>query len=416
MRQLARCSVLALALAGASQVAQAQALEFHGYTRSSISVSSDGGKGACFGIGSINPFRLGNECDTVIEPTFTARFANLEDKSAWGVTFMPSIYARQGGAEDSGVAVADLHTHFGQIYLFGENVPQLANGRVWAGRRFYQRLQTGINDEFLENLDGDGAGIEEMNLGFGKLSVAWQANVYANAYDADGNLTDNFNTLSGNRLSARLTDIKTFPEGSLSFYTNYNKDLNRDDESGPVTVSAPDTNGTFHIAAYHNLNGVLGGSNLLGLGYTSTEHGNETFDFTVQQSGFISGPQIGWDAIFRYRNTKADNGDKTNEYAIGGRLDGHIAGPFRWLTELSYNNVDPEGGDTQNLTKFTAALAMSAGPNPWSRPTFRLYYSYFNWNDAAGTPFRWSSESSSHGADPTKNSSGTFGIQGEAWW
>ena len=39
---------------------------------------------------------------------------------------------------------------FRQIYFFGENIPQLLGGRVWGGRRYYDRLHLDINDQFLE--------------------------------------------------------------------------------------------------------------------------------------------------------------------------------------------------------------------------------------------------------------------------
>lgn len=401
------CSFVALAIAGASQMAvAAEALEFHGYTRAGIATDTEGGKGACYGLGSINPFRLGNECDTVIEPTFTGRIASPADKSAWGITLMPSIYQRWGepGRDNS------LPVGFGQIYLFGEKLPAFANGRLWGGRRFYQRLQTGINDEFLENLDGDGFGIEDMQFGLGKVSLAWQAAVYQNR-------SDNHNTLDANTLSARWTEIGTVKDGALSLYTYYRKNSNRDDNSVSPAIPAPDEKSTTHFAVYHNLNGVLGGSNLLGLGYTTTEDGTDVTDFTVQQSGFVDSAKMAWDAIFRYRmNEGQTDASSSTEWAIGGRLDGQISGGFRWLLEAGYNSVAPDVGEDMSMWKITPTLAYSAGPDPWSRPTFRLYWNYASWSDSVKNPYRWQSEAQAKGADPTSTSGSTIGFQAEAWW
>src|SRR6516225_7182174 len=99
MRQLARCSLLALALAGGSQIASAaDPIEFHGYFRAGIGLNASGGGQVCFGLaGADTKYRLGNECDVVIEPTFTARIASPSDKSSWGITFMPKVYRTFAG-------------------------------------------------------------------------------------------------------------------------------------------------------------------------------------------------------------------------------------------------------------------------------------------------------------------------------
>lgn len=427
MNRIARCSIVTLALAGASQLAlAADPLEFHGYMRAGMGVSGEGGKGACYGIGTVNPFRLGNECDTVVEPTFTGRITAPGDKSSWGIVVMPKVYQRWGEINRGD----SLPTEFGQIYLFGENVPQLANGRVWAGKRYYQRVQTGINDEFLESLDGNGAGVEDMELGFGRLSVAWNGNIYANGTDKYNTLTgdaaiDGMYVGQGNKISMRLTNIQTVPDGALAIYAHYAKDLTRDDKSTTPATSAPTAHGTYHIAAYHTLNGVLNGSNFLGLGYTSTEDGVNIFDLTAQQSGMFSA--IGWDAVARYRKisnnpTASQYGTNGSEFAIGGRLDGRIAnGPFRWLFEAGFNQVKPDHGESQQMYKLTPAIALNAGNDPWSRPTVRVYYNYVKWNDAVNKGdalggFRWTSEAQAQGVDPNATKGSTLGVQMEAWW
>ena len=67
-------------------------------------------------------------------------------------------------------------------------------------------MQLGINDQFLENNDGNGAGIEDMNLGMAKVSVAF-------AMDPNNSANDNRFALP-----IRATGIKTLPNGELSVY------------------------------------------------------------------------------------------------------------------------------------------------------------------------------------------------------
>src|SRR5262245_49649829 len=178
MRALVKCSLVGMLVAVSSAASANPTLEFAGYARAGVGLNARGGQQVCFGLGGADThWRLGNECDYVIEPQFTGRFVTLEDKSSWGVVVMPALYRtfeNPNGPDKT--FFADLPVEFKQIYFFGENVPILLNGRVWGGKRYYDRLHLDINDQFLEREDGDGAGIEDMDVGLGKLSVAFLMN------------------------------------------------------------------------------------------------------------------------------------------------------------------------------------------------------------------------------------------------
>ncbi|MES2932761.1 MAG: carbohydrate porin, partial [Pseudomonadota bacterium] len=189
--KLTKC-VAALALAGlvAPAFAQESNLEFHGYFRGATGVNMEGGALACFGgsnAGSVygsngtSSWRLGKECDYVIEPNFIYTVAKNKDFGVWKVQFMPSIYRafdipswnRDAVNADGTPTTTALIARYGQVFIRGENIPALGNGTVWGGRRFYDRVQLGINDEFLENHDGEGAGLEDIDVGVGKISYAF---------------------------------------------------------------------------------------------------------------------------------------------------------------------------------------------------------------------------------------------------
>ena len=137
--------IIAMALAGAAGAALAAppTVDFSGYMRAGVGVNARGGNQVCFGLaGADTKYRLGNECDYVIEPTFDAKLAEYEG-SDWHVRFMPSVYkawdAGQGAFIDSGadarnvgVGPDTLTTRFGQVYLYGDKISQLANGKLWA--------------------------------------------------------------------------------------------------------------------------------------------------------------------------------------------------------------------------------------------------------------------------------------------
>lgn len=399
----ARQLFTALALAGlAGSALAAPPVEFSGYFRAGVGINTRGGNQVCFKLaGADTKFRLGNECDYVVEPTFDAKLAEYEG-SNWHVRVMPSVYkawdAGQGGT--TGTGPDTLTTRFGQIYAYGDKIKQLGNGKVWAGRRFYNRLQTGINDQFLEINDGNGAGIEDIDLGMGKLSVAF--------------MMDPNNVANNNRMSlpVRLTGIKDVPNGELSIYVTPSKQLKSDDQTTtPATAPADEPNG-LSLGVYQKLSGViLGGDTLFGV-KTDKQGESKNTRAVFQQSASFGGTAVDFITEYRVAKRAANAGNKW--FAIGARADTHLSGPFRFLAELGHDMVKPDaGGDKQNLTKLTLAVAASAGKEAWSRPTVRLFLTHAVWNDAARAALESANAQRVFG---DKKAGTTIGVQAESWW
>jgi maltoporin len=400
----------ALALAGLAQAASAAPpIEFSGYFRAGTGVNARGGTQVCYGLpGADTKWRLGNECDYVIEPNFAAKIASHEG-SDWYVHFMPSVYRAWGGSEFqtsltpgdqtvAGSGTTELVTRFGQVYAYGNKIAMLGNGKVWAGRRFYNRLQLGINDQFLENNDGDGAGIEDIELGgTAKLSFAFMMN----PRDLD--------TANNNRfaLPIRVTGIPTLPNGSLSVYVTPSAQLeSRNQVTG---VDPADQPKGIAVGLYQSINGTLGGNTLVGFKHDKQGEVKNT-RLVVQQTGKL-GAGTAWDLIGEYR-LNTNNGIDSKWYSLGGRTDTHISGPLRFLVELGTDQVKTDGGPTRNMTKLTLAGAVSAGNEAGSRPTIRLFVTHAVWNEAARQTL--SGRLAEVYAD--KKSGTSVGIQAESWW
>jgi maltoporin len=403
-------------------------LEFAGYARAGVGLNVKGGKQVCFGLaGADAKWRLGNECDYVIEPQFTGRLVSLPDKSSWGVVVMPGLYRTY---EDPNGADRTFYTNipaeFRQIYFFGENIPQLANGRVWGGRRYYDRLHIDPNDQFLEIHDSDGAGLEDMQLGPGKASIAFLMNPNSEASRVGTPPVSTAN-LAPYTISARYTGIPTMPEGELQIWAGFDgSSTSTDKKDAGVVIAKPDS--TVRIAAYHTIGKILGGSNLIG---AKMEYGDNHLLLrgTVQEGMLFNNGHTGVDAIveFRYAKDKMGGNDVTNNwFSIGARFDTQISGPFRFLFEPGFDRVFADStafpqGDPQ-LIKATVALAANAGDGPGARPTVRVFYTHGFWNDAAKTsPLGVFAHGQSgnrleqvYGANA--DNGGSFGIQAEAWW
>jgi maltoporin len=402
------------------------ALEFAGYARAAVGLNAKGGKQVCFGLGGADTkWRLGNECDYVIEPQFTGRIVNGADKSSWGVVVMPGLYRTYEDPNGADRTWMDnLPAVFRQIYFFGENLPQLANGRVWGGKRYYDRLHLNINDQFLEIEDGDGAGIEDMQIGKSKLSVAFLMNPNSEANPVNGVSTAN---LAPFKLTARLTDIPTMPEGALQLWAAVYASSTSNDKAGDAGVTTVNGAPTrIRFAAYHTLNKMLGGSNLVGA-KVEYDKNHLLWRAVVQQQLAFNAGHDSADVIGEFRSAK-DRPDENTAYAtnnwasIGGRVDHWLSGPFRVLVEAGYDRVFAAAGDDVGLFKATGCLAINAGDGPGNVPTFRIFYTHGFWNDVANQAnlgvfaLGQSGHRLAQVYGATATNGGSFGIQAEAWW
>ena len=406
--------IIAMALAGAATSAlAAPPIEFSGYMRAGVGINAAGGNQVCFGLaGADTKYRLGNECDYVVEPTFDAKLAEYEG-SDWHVRVMPSVYK----AWDAGQSTPDtLTTRFGQIYAYGSNISQLANGRVWAGRRFYNRLQTGINDQFLENNDGNGAGLEEMDLGIGKLSVAFMMDPnYGTGVTA---ATPGARAVNNNRfaLPIRMTGIKDMPNGELAIYVTPSKQLKSDSQSQtPATEPTSEPSG-LAVGVYQTLNGVILGGNTL-IGVKADKQGElKNTRVVFQQSANFGATAVDFITEYRVRKDKdpvTGNATGNKWFTVGARADTWLSGPFRFLAEAGHDMTKPEDGSAkQSLTKLTLALAASAGKEAGSRPTVRLFLTHAVWNDAAKTQLN----ANTREVFGDKKAGTSVGVQAETWW
>jgi len=411
-------------------------LEFNGYGRAGVGLAVRGGKQVCFGLaGADTKWRLGNECDYVIEPQFTGRLVENADKSDWGVVVMPGLYRTWDDPNGPDKTFFnDVPTVFRQFYFFGENLPQLLNGRVWGGRRYYDRLHLDINDQFLEIEDGDGAGIEEMHVGPGKLSVAFLMNPNSEAAQVATPATPSTPSrvistanLAPYKLTARFTDIPTMPDANIQIWAALYGTSTSPDQApadNGVTITAPDT--VARLGVYHTITKLLGGMNLIG---AKVEYGPDHLLLrgVVDEVMRFNESRTGVDVIgeFRTARNRTDSSSPwvTNSWAsLGGRFDTELSGPFRLMLDAGIDHVFAATGGDPNLVKTTACLAMNAGIIPDARPTIRLFYTQAFWNDAAKSSllgvYNPGAQSGTRLAQVygNANTGGSFGIQTEAWW
>jgi maltoporin len=399
-------------------------IEFAGYARAGVGLAIRGGKETCFNLpGADTHWRLGNECDYVIEPQFTSHLVNLADGSSWGVVVMPGLYRTwedPNPSQTDRTWFNDVPAIWRQVYFFGENIPQLAGGRVWGGRRYYDRLHLDINDQFLEIHDSDGAGVEDMKVGPGKLSIAFLMNPNSEANQVPNPMMGAPSISTANvapfKLNARFTGIPTMPEGNLQIWAGWQGfSTSKDQHDAGVNITAPDSQ--FKLGVYHQLDKVLGGHNFVG---AKGEFGTNFMQVrgVVEETMAFNNGHTAVDVIGEFRTLRTGSPTVTNNwFSLGGRVDTLISGPFRFLVEAGIDHVSPPTGDALQLIKATACLAINAGEFNYSRPTVRLFYTQGFWNDGAKAAF-------ASGAGGNRiaqvygdaNTGGSLGLQAEAWW
>lgn len=162
-----------------SAVAETTNFEYHGYARSGIGSSSKGGKQACFQVaGAPVKHRLGNECESFVEQKLSATLATDNGAEFRLNTLIAYSTDQQVVWEEPGFALMELNVVGKDIF------PVLPGAQLWAGKMYYQRHDIHQLDWYYWNVSGPGAGLENIDLGFGRLSLAWVRNEASVIHDS----------------------------------------------------------------------------------------------------------------------------------------------------------------------------------------------------------------------------------------
>jgi maltoporin len=188
--------------------------------------------------------RLGNENDIYMELTWKQAhmLGDSPDVMDVSMVFTPAIVYNQtrntftvapaAGVEETG---NDFRFVLREAYLEMANVfksaPEIT---FWGGERFYDRYNVDANDYFYLDLSGYGAGVKNIDLGIGKLWLAYLGG------QGDSEFSTFRGTLYKHTLDMRLKDIDLGGFGKLMLVFNANY------ESGTTFTDGYDSEGN-HI-------------------------------------------------------------------------------------------------------------------------------------------------------------------------
>ncbi|CAH5763224.1 Maltoporin [Klebsiella oxytoca] len=419
---------LAVAVAAGVMSAQALAVDFHGYGRSGIGWTGSGGEQQCFqATGAQSKYRLGNECETYAELKLGQEVWKEGDKSFYFDTNVAYSVSQQNDWESTSPA-------FREANVQGKNLIEwLPGSTIWAGKRFYQRHDVHMIDFYYWDISGPGAGIENIDLGFGKLSLA-----ATRSSESGGSGTFADRDKFGNRVydnivpndvfDVRLAGLETNPGGTLELGVDYGHTNIPDDYSLQPGASKDG----WMLTAEHTQS-MLKGFNKFVLQYatdsmTSSGKGvpqggsinNDGSMWRVLDHGAIS---LGdsWDLMYvgMYQDIDRDNNNGTQWWTVGVRPMYKWTPIMSTLMEIGYDNVKSQRtSDRNSQYKVTLAQQWQAGDSIWSRPAIRVFATYAKWDEKwgyndSGVAYNDTSAKTFSRGD---NDEWTFGAQMEIWW
>ncbi|TXR51966.1 carbohydrate porin [Reinekea thalattae] len=384
MKTIKRLPLSALVLSISSVVASSAVLadddfNFTGYgrlgmayqTADETAVSPEGAYN-----GSSTMGRLGNEGPGG-EIQFNKAFEG-ENGSQWDIVIMAENWG--------GSTFNNKKFYAGGKNLF-ESQPDMY---VWAGRNFNQRPQQGLNDYAWMTHDGQGAGFQNMDLGFAQLDLSFVG-------QADGLADSGYYAVT-----SKLAGIAAGP-ASIDLYFNYGF---QNDE-----VITTDTIDAYQIGS--QINTALGkvtlrysaNSDDTVLYSWNTGLKDETTNIYASfESGVNVNDNISVDYLLAYHNRNDDNDDSNTRVNYSGIVRPMIAWDdvhSTWL-EAGYTMVDYTEIDSTNTAwKFTASQNLAIGKGAGARPMLRFYTTVGNEDN----------ESTSTESDIL-----TVGAMFEAWW
>ena len=441
-RDLAVLSSTNLVTARVEQVLQ-DFVDIHGYFRAGYGRDDQGGSQVAFQApGALAKYRLGNEAENYGELAFGKNFyvpgmfkadaTPPSDPTAPGpvarVEAMISVYNPYQDLLSSGSTEFGLPQIWGSIGNVVSSQPLM---KFWAGSRYYRRQDIYINDFFFYNMSGTGGGVEDFELPFGKVALAWIGGASSSGF-SDLPEPDPANKAGFSKANweLRLYDVP-LPLGKGEFGVTYARADSGLDSSGN---SAPGSDGVA-FTFLHTREGMISPDGInkfsLQFGTGSAKTFTSGFETFTQNGALYIHPdkRDSW----RFRATEHFTANLSDSFSIGPALVYQLtdyadsSGTVQWasaglrpiwhfnryLSLAGEAGVDYVKNNTSNpsgyLYKLTIAPQVSLGGRFMSRPVIRAFLTYAHWGDefvgqVGGNDYQDAREGL------------TYGVQMEAWW
>jgi maltoporin len=416
---------------------QLSSFEFHGYFRSGYGLNSAGGQQVAFEApGADAKYRLGNEAETYAELIFVNNWVNPEHDSskAWlrSEFMIEANTTNSANSANFPNGIGNDQFRFREAFVQGGNILESQpNAKFWAGERYYRRQHIDLDDFYFLDMSGYGAGVEDWNLGIGKLAVAFVSAARPDIVTQNGNLAKS-------NIDARLYDVKG-PWGLWGVWFDYATSKGGTVQGGTALAAGTKvaTTDGYAVGLRHQRLEWHGGYQTFSIQYGTgaasnfSNPGNGTTIDTpnpfvhssrqlliTEQVVFQPNDTFAVMPIFLYKRYKDGNPQHGwNEWAsFGARPEIFFTKHVSLAFEAGFDHTDgfvpTQNGDTYLqgwLRKFTIAPQIGAGRKFFSRPVLRAFLTYASWSNGfrgyvGGVPYL------------NRTNGLTYGVQAETWW
>jgi maltoporin len=398
----------------------ANSFEFHGYLRSGYGLNGVGGQQVAFQApGAGAKYRLGNEAETYGELIFVNNWLNPDHDTdkAWmktevmleGNTSNSSSYASfAGGVGDDQFRVREAFIQAGNI------LDSQPDATFWAGERYYRRLHIEIDDFYPLDMSGYGAGVENLNVGFGKVALAYLAGARPDIVTGNG-------AYAKSNVDARLYGLKG-PAGLWAGWFEFANSKGGQTAAGALIPTADgyqfglrqqqlEWHGGYHSFTLQYGTGAASDFSTAIADPTPYIRRSATLQAT-EQVLFQPNDTFAIMPIFVYQRAKDGNPrDGWNQWvSFGVRPEIFFTKYLSLAFEAGFDHTHSLSGQYDGwLRKFTIAPQIGAGREFESRPVLRVFLTNAGWSDGlrgfvGGVPYA------------NKTNGLTYGVQAETWW
>jgi maltoporin len=406
--------------------------EFHGYVRSGYGLNSVGGQQVAFEApGAEAKYRLGNEAETYAELILVNNWVNPDhnsDKAWFRSEFM--VEANTSNSENYapvGDAIGADQYRFREAFVQAGNIFEIQpDAKFWVGERYYRRQHIDSDDFYPLDMSGYGGGVEDVNVGIGKVAVAFLNTARPDIVTEDGNLAKS-------NIDVRLYDLKG-PLGLwlvwFDYATSKGGTVTSTTETGLTPGTIIPTSDGYAFGFKHEQLKWHGGYNTFMIQYGTgaasnfSNPGNGTtipnptpyinlsrqFLFT-EQMVFQPNDKFAVMPIFVYQRTK--DGDPLHDWvqwvSFGVRPEVFFTKHLSLTGDCGFDHTHLPGSYDGWLRKCTIAPQIGPDRKFFGRPVLRAFVTFADWSEGfrgfvGGVPFE----------DRTNGM--TYGVQVEHWW
>jgi maltoporin len=406
------------------------AFEYHAYIRSGVLQNGEGGKGTAFQApGAYAKYRLGNEAETYGEAILVKNFNQQGEGPAGKVETLLAYKTYQDNQWSADTDEFTVREAFAQI----ERLAFAPEAKLWAGNRFYRRMDIHIDDFYWLDTSGYGGGIEDLPLGDDlRLHLAYLRGSPENAPDIKdvGFIAKQTIDLRLSGIPVGFGDVELVALLSHVKGGTYESTLTNGDEERTITTEVDSTAGVG-LAAIHSKNYESGFNkfavqwgNSVAKDFSSAlwaapgKVSKDSWLFRALDFGVFQ-PNDNWAMMYVGILQTTDNGEDENNrqdwYSLGVRPVYYFNKNFSIALEAGVDYTRQEGAGTDGddldgmLGKLTLCPQVALDNTFFARPVLRAFITLAKWSDDF--------EGQIGGSEYATDTFGlNYGVQMEAWF